>query len=243
MYPDILEVESAADVLKLLPALPFEDKAQLPSRAGVYFVTRLSEEIIYVGKTNNFNTRWIAHHKISDIREKYNSEEILIAYCPLRDSEIDKAEALLINKFSPPLNVMLVPSEVLKQAKEWFSADRPKATDIPKELRLWVHKKCGCSCQVCGELVNDKRIGVVKYRNEEDQNPENLALICRSCRSRIRSNSSIEEYRSNQKSVISREIEKLASQIAFNFSKKCSSIEELVEFVEKNEIKFPNERN
>lgn len=243
MNEKILEIESAADALALLSALPFHDRAQLPSRAGIYLVTILRDEIVYIGKTNNFNTRWIAHHKLSALNEKYNPNELLIAYCPLPEDLIDQYEALLIKKFNPALNVLLVPNEVLKQAQDWFSAEKPKATDIQKELRMWVHKKCGCTCQVCGEVVDDKRIGVIKYRNDANNNPENLALICRSCRSRVRSSRSIEDFRMNQKEVLLRDIEKLANQISFNFSKRCLPVKELEEFVQKNEIMFPNERN
>lgn len=243
MKTQLDSVKNAEDVLSMLPALPFNDRKQLPSRSGIYFVTYLVEEILYIGKTNNFHTRWIAHHKLNEIKKLYDTNNILISFCELPSDKIDITEASLIKKLTPALNISIVPKEILNQAKKWLSSKQPSSTDIPRELRLWVHKQCRCTCQVCGALVEDNRIGVVKYKDEENSQADNLALICRSCRSRMRSNKSIDGFRAKQKELLLRDIKKLSESIEFNFSKDCKSIHDLSEFVSTNEIEFPNERN
>ncbi|MGB1091794.1 MAG: GIY-YIG nuclease family protein, partial [Oceanobacter sp.] len=94
----LINISSAEDALNTLPALPFNDREQLPGRAGIYIVTLLKEQILYIGKTKNFNTRWLAHHKLNEIKDGYGTDKILIAFCELSENEIDISEAALIKK-------------------------------------------------------------------------------------------------------------------------------------------------
>ena len=140
------------------------------------------------------------------------------------------------------LNKVHVSNEILQQAKNWLNSEKTTSRVIPRELRLWVHSKCSCTCQVCGSLVDDSRIGITKFCNSSSSH-ENLALICRSCRSRMRSYKTIDEFRQKQKILLLRDIEKLQNSLEFYYTKKCNAIPELKEFLRINNIEFPNERN
>ncbi|MGB1091024.1 MAG: hypothetical protein ACPGYX_02780, partial [Oceanobacter sp.] len=63
------------------------------------------------------------------------------------------------------------------------------------------------------------------------------------CRSRIRSNKSINSFRDNQKALLLRDLDKIRETVAFNFSRKCTAIDELEKFIHEQPIEFKNERN
>ncbi|WP_409594671.1 GIY-YIG nuclease family protein [Vibrio owensii] len=243
MIDTIENIKSASEALSHLPTLPFEDRDQLPSRSGIYIVTVMDREILYIGKTNNFYTRWLSHHKLSDMRKHYNIGELLIAYCELPQASLTQVEARLIKSLNPPLNLTFLPKRVVTQVEKSFTEEKALPSVIPRELRLWVYQNCNCTCQICGDIVDGGRIGIIQRQEKNSFELENLALICRSCRSRVRGNGNIEEFRDNQKKLLFRDLNKLKEALAFNFKNGCSALSDLENFINNNEIEFQNERN
>lgn len=58
---NLFEIKSIDELIDELienyPALPYEDRDQLPEKQGIYFVLKGQDEVVYLGKTNNFRTR------------------------------------------------------------------------------------------------------------------------------------------------------------------------------------------
>ncbi len=106
-----------------------------------------------------------------------------------------------------------------------------------------MYQNCNCTCQICGDIVDGGRIGIIQRQEKNSFELENLALICRSCRSRVRSNGNIEEFRDNQKKLLFRDLNKLKEALEFNFKNGCSALSDLENFINNNEIEFQNERN
>ncbi|WP_157953717.1 GIY-YIG nuclease family protein [Oceanimonas marisflavi] len=218
--------ESISSMLNHFSALPYEDREQLPSNSGIYIVTRLKEEILYIGRTNNFYTRWLSHHKADDIESMYNKSEVLIIYCSMPETDIYLTEAKLINIFRPPLNEILFLENETMQLSEWLSSEVIDTADMPRELRLWVHKKCHCSCAVCGSIVGHKGIGITTYTSSKITS-ENLAMVCRKCKSKMRHTKNLEEFKNYRKELILNQLEKIKDEIIFYYDSETFELEEL----------------
>lgn len=228
---------SISSILKNFPAIPFEDKAQLPYESGVYIVTNLREKVIYIGKTNNFNTRWISHHKIKEIESSFNIKKILIAFCILPKEEIDQAEAVLINQFKPELNRTMVSSESIV----WLSSNSAMA-EAPSDLRQYAYQSSNCACVVCGKTIVEKESRLIKFVPNIDD-LDNLAVACRSCSSRMRSCRSIEEFKVNQKKIMLRDLSKLGEIMSLCYESKNPLVDELSDYIAQNEILLAYEKN
>ncbi|RCJ20150.1 hypothetical protein A6S26_05360 [Nostoc sp. ATCC 43529] len=85
-----------------LPSLPLVRRSQLPKCAGVYFVIDGDGVVQYIGRSKNLRSRWVAHHKLAEIREMTGAK---VSWLEISDEDLlPSIEAALIQWFSPPLN-------------------------------------------------------------------------------------------------------------------------------------------
>jgi hypothetical protein len=88
--------------VKLLPSLPLSWRRAFPKKASViYFAISKANEILYIGRSVDFNNRWKNHHKLKKLEEM---ECIKIAWLEVNDSLLSEIELMLIGHFNPPLN-------------------------------------------------------------------------------------------------------------------------------------------
>ena len=223
---------SIVSLLANYPAIPYQDKAQLPRDSGIYFVTLEDDKILYIGKTNNFFTRWLAHHKTEQLLSKYNPDKLIIIYCRLPPDVLDKIEVELIRLHKPPENNILFDTQTFE---EWV--DDGDISKIPKEVRQKIFIDCHCTCSMCGSTVSNSRIPITKFRPEHS-NFNNYTLICQPCLSSMRGAGSIAQFRINQKMILLRDAQRLKEQIHKYFQESCSSFEDIERFIHDNEIIF-----
>lgn len=77
-----------------------QDKKLLPQAACVYFAVA-KDVILYIGKTENLNKRWVGHHKdyaLSCI------DDVYIYYLQVDIGDLSMYEGSLIRRFNPALN-------------------------------------------------------------------------------------------------------------------------------------------
>lgn len=153
-------------------------------------------------------------------------------FCEVSDDLINYTEVTLIRKFSPPLNKILF-SEAINE--EWTLSG--KTSDIPKEYRVQIHADFGGVCQMCGDNVSVKQITITKYL-EKHENVNNYVLICRSCRSTIRSSDSFEQFRKAKSELIKRDIDCLEKEISRYYEDECTQIKDTISFIDNNNIKL-----
>jgi len=85
-----------------LPSLPIEQRKNLPNTSGVYFVIDSSGNVLYIGRSSNFQQRWIKHHKSDELQKLTN---ISLTWIEVSEtSSLPEIEAALIEWFNPPLN-------------------------------------------------------------------------------------------------------------------------------------------
>lgn len=119
MKANEFEVENILNLNKVR----YQDKHLLPQAACIYFVVAQTS-ILYIGKAENLNKRWIAHHKhlaISVI------SDVCIYYLQVAPSNLSDYEGQLIRKFKPLLN-------------EKIPQDPQKKSDPPKKENLNIGK-------------------------------------------------------------------------------------------------------
>ena len=99
------------DLEKILnfPSLPFQHRDLLPEDSGLYFVVVYinNPQLIYIGKTNNINKRWINHHRIPELNLLTKlSLNVDICWLETRVTEeiLAKWEQSLIRTLCPILN-------------------------------------------------------------------------------------------------------------------------------------------
>ena len=76
------------------------DKKLLPQAACIYFAVA-KDVVLYIGKTENLNKRWIGHHKdyaLSSI------DDVYIYYLQVDIGDLSIYEGSLIRRFNPALN-------------------------------------------------------------------------------------------------------------------------------------------
>lgn len=94
--------------------------SDFPSGKGIYFCARWThpsnKEIWYVGKTQNFRSRWRNHHKYQALR---TIQEVIVYCLPLdnySDNQISKAEQIYIDMLKPIFNNTSNPEKHLRIA-------------------------------------------------------------------------------------------------------------------------------
>lgn len=113
------------------PSVPLRDRARLPAKPGLYAV-KGRFRVYYVGLSKNIRQRWTAkgQREHDRLRQAVRVPFCRIAYYPMRESAIYKAEKRLINRLNPPWNY----------------------TRVKSRWRLWVSDAIG-TLIVCGCLV------------------------------------------------------------------------------------------
>lgn len=88
--------------------LPLRDRANLPSKPGLYAVKSLGR-VMYVGKSVNLKRRWqgSGHHRYD---QACNLVFPHLAYITMPERAIHTAEARLIDRLNTPWNDTPVPS-------------------------------------------------------------------------------------------------------------------------------------
>lgn len=76
-------------------------KECLPEKQGIYFVTS-DNRVLYIGKAANFRTRWINHHRYTQLLDHKN---VRIYWLNIQEeNNLLTVESLLIKHFEPSLN-------------------------------------------------------------------------------------------------------------------------------------------
>ncbi len=86
-----------------LPSLPLKERSSLPSCPAIYFVTA-SDNVVYIGKAANLASRWVNHHKWSELTKIDCPVKIAWLECS-DDKLLEDIEAALIEQFKPKLNI------------------------------------------------------------------------------------------------------------------------------------------
>jgi hypothetical protein len=79
------------------PSIAYPTKTGLPLKCGVYFAFSDKKELLYIGQSTNLKQRWHNHH----LRDKGITS---ISWMEVETEQLNELEALLIEKFKPPLN-------------------------------------------------------------------------------------------------------------------------------------------
>jgi len=92
----------------LLPSKPFHRLKELPSRAGIYYITAFGI-VFYVGQAKNLRRRWTKQH------QRYHQFQQLapfgrLHYRLVKVSDLDKIEKQEIKRLKPLWNYRPVPS-------------------------------------------------------------------------------------------------------------------------------------
>lgn len=91
------------------------NKSGVPNKSGIYCVyscthdainkTVSLKKLIYIGQSDNVNSRLSNHEKLSDWGKHTSKGEVLCySFAPVLQSSIDRCEAALIFKHKPPVN-------------------------------------------------------------------------------------------------------------------------------------------
>lgn len=84
-----------------LPYVPFGNPAALPEISAVYFALSASEDVLYIGMTNNLRDRWQGRYLAREMRELRCNR---IAWLSCSYEEAVHHERVMIRRFQPPLN-------------------------------------------------------------------------------------------------------------------------------------------
>ena len=119
--------------LASLPCVELSDRSLLPGVAAIYFAVDDSGVVQYIGKTKNLNRRWIAHHRL---RELKSIPGIKISYMMLDTDMLGQVEDALIFWFKPPLNGVR-PSSAIAMARISKAEDKAYGeTKKPKQFLI-----------------------------------------------------------------------------------------------------------
>lgn len=112
--------QQAADILNRLAFMEFEqclvvgrNFAHLPAKAGIYAIRHRYEGLLYLGKTNDLNTRFKGGHKAFTWAwlDLYHPDDVRIAIAVLAQwgnpTLLLELEAILLRATEPPYNVKI----------------------------------------------------------------------------------------------------------------------------------------
>jgi hypothetical protein len=111
-----------------LPYVDLDDKTDLPSSPGLYFVID-GEALLYIGRSKDLNQRWKGHHRYKQIKATAKNPQIAFLDCD--DETLLWVERDVINRFNPALNDTRV------QQAEVFTPkpNRTPKSDRPQEVK------------------------------------------------------------------------------------------------------------
>ncbi len=96
---------TAADiVIDNLPSVALAEVALLPNERAIYFVRDTNQEVLYIGKADSLRSRWIKHHRASQL-SLY--EDVRIYWLAIPEpiaSVLGPWETYYIGVFNPVLN-------------------------------------------------------------------------------------------------------------------------------------------
>lgn len=84
-----------------LPSVSLETKQCLPRFSGIYFVLENSE-VIYIGRSQNLQRRWLNHHKMKEFSAR--PAQLKIAWLECDAAILATLESTFIELFKPELN-------------------------------------------------------------------------------------------------------------------------------------------
>lgn len=95
---------------------PLTQRIQLPTQPGIYVVVDMNEEVWYVGKSINLNTRWQgkSHHRYKQLSRTNNKNLYRIYWQTFSESQLSEKERQYIDLFKPHLNYSLVRKYIRK---------------------------------------------------------------------------------------------------------------------------------
>jgi excinuclease UvrABC nuclease subunit len=137
-----------------LPLLPLINRSQLPAKAGIYFVLDEYKTPLYIGRSNNIKSRWIGHHRLSELR---NISGINIAWLEISDPVLlSDTEAALIEWFNPVLN------------GKKFKDTAEIRVFVSPELRNQFKGKCVTQGKTMSEVLAEFMSAYVKQDNDKN---------------------------------------------------------------------------
>ena len=92
--------------LSKLPSVNLLEKDTLPTCAAIYFVTNISGQILYIGRTVNLVERWKEHHRFNQLRRLNRQVPIRINWltCSRDIKTLIRLEEEYIAYYKPALN-------------------------------------------------------------------------------------------------------------------------------------------
>ena len=127
-------------IVSELPSVAFADRRAMPAIAAIYFVLDSDRNVIYIGKAQSLNHRWVQHHRKSQVKSVTNAR---IAWLRVDNPDILNAiERDCITQFRPPLNQSDVLFPLKKHASDIFSHGRVRKNGVVHLFRNGAHM-CG----------------------------------------------------------------------------------------------------
>jgi GIY-YIG catalytic domain len=138
---------------------PLIQRIQLPTQPGIYVVVDMNEEVWYVGKSINLNTRWHgkSHHRYKQLSRTNNKNSYRIHWQTFPESQLSEKEQQYIDSFKPHLNYSRVRKYIRK-------AIQPNA-EISRLLKILNKKTL---------LFPDIRSVILGFYTEIDESEEGI---------------------------------------------------------------------
>lgn len=104
-------------------------RASLPSASGIYFVTDERNNLLYIGKATNLQSRWAGtgHHRYKQLARK-GLDKITLSYVLAPVTELDDLERQYIESLKPLLNNGRV--------KKYLPKKSPRLSELQRLLKL-----------------------------------------------------------------------------------------------------------
>ncbi|MEL6441296.1 MAG: GIY-YIG nuclease family protein [Cyanobacteria bacterium J06621_8] len=105
--------------LNNLPRVKFSELEKLPHHSGIYFVVDCHQRLLYVGKAQNINQRWLNHHRYDQLEKinQQNSIDLKWYECENNDEILTQLENYFIATLYPELNQTKVESKPVNPAE------------------------------------------------------------------------------------------------------------------------------
>lgn len=85
-------------------SVAFKQREMLPKQSGIYVIVDNTEEVWYVGRAMNINSRWRGHHRYQQINRNDKKRSHRIYWKAFAIEELPQQEQLYIDVFKPHLN-------------------------------------------------------------------------------------------------------------------------------------------
>lgn len=133
-----------------LPSLPLKERSNLPDCSAIYFVIA-DDNVVYIGKAASLASRWVNHHKWSELKKI--DCPVKIAWLECSNAKLlDDIETALIEQFRPKLNIAkckfskkelrgYVPPELNRKIRVLVALKDTNLSDVLTEaLQDWLNK-------------------------------------------------------------------------------------------------------